>query len=339
MNIDVSTLTNKYLGAEFSYNKWSILIVCILLVCLYYFLFKFHQEKTVISGSGSHLVVMVHGFLGAPSEFENLATLFESENYTLYIPGDLSGARSAMYPLKEQANMLTTWMVEDLWGKHFTKLSFIGNSMGGLLVQYIAEELQSRQWMWSENDAPPIPNNVKLENMITLVTPHKGVDPRMEPRSWGLVRYLFDYPRFLFTYLWPVGNDLRQGKILPVYGQGCTFKNYISYVVQGFDLNVPFWSSDFTGGIYHRSTKKIRRYRITESVIGKFLGINTFLDPIVYVGWDMYLVPIGSWVAHGSVVGKHLNAWYTWDPRLTLNSMNHIRERFDPASVITTNQK
>jgi hypothetical protein len=101
--------------------------------------------------------------------------------------------------------------------------------------------------------------------------------------------------------------------------------------VNGFDLNVPTWSSDMGMSTYlHRSEHDIVGTSIDHEKFIKCQPPISFMDLIgKFVPWEIYTVPTGCLLAHGSVIGKHLYALYTWNSTRVGNSMVHIRNQIN----------
>lgn len=295
----------------------------------------FSRDTTIfIRGNGPHLVIMIHGFFGSPDEFWNLAEHFDRTQFTVYTP---YCPRNAFMSLEEQAILITDNILfkYELLSLNHTKISFIGNSLGGLLVQRVAHKL---------GGIYEIQRKMQFENMITVVTPHLGL---YSPFPWFLfteenemnyckrdtvLTIIADKLRYYLSYIPPVGGDLRELSEIQLH-MTPLFKKYSSYSVNGFDLNVPGWSADMgVSAMLQRSDSRIMHTRVTSLMLhscGVPVHVESHWSRGYFIEWDMYTVPIGSLIKHGSVIGKYLNALWTWDRQSIEDSILHIRFRFD----------
>jgi hypothetical protein len=114
----------------------------------------------------SHLVVLLHGLNGSPSELfylkERLEATFESGivveipdcNYNKTTDGILQGS-----------NRLLQWLQEYLNDKKFEWISFIGHSLGGIYARALVGLMHQGKML---------PDRLRPANFITLATPHLG---------------------------------------------------------------------------------------------------------------------------------------------------------------------
>ncbi len=260
------------------------------------------DTPSVIRGHGPHLVIMIHGLGSTPHEFFNLAHLFNETEYTVVLPSDPSNAirgisSSARHSLIEVMRGVGPFLMNN--STHFRKWSIIGNSLGGITGKLLAVKFMDF-----------IGESVKPENFITLVTPHFGIGG--DYSLLGCIRLIISYS------LYWTGRDLRNTKLVHLT-ENDKFKEVVNkfkkrsyYSLSTFDSNVPHWSS--TRGVHYEYTEFIKGFNVTSN------GID----------WTLYTVPISSLLNHGNLCGKHLNnAWITWNKTQVLDSIYHIRHRFE----------
>ncbi len=147
---------------------------------------------------------------------------------------------------------------------------------------------------------------------------------------------IIDKLRYYLSYIPSVGGDLRKSSKIQLHTIPL-FKKYSSYSVNGFDLNVPGWSAEMgVSAMLQRSDSNIMHTRVTSLMLhscGVPVDVESHWSRGYSTEWDMYTVPIGSLIKHGSVIGKYLNAIWTWDRQSIENSIMHIRFRFDETTV------
>jgi hypothetical protein len=304
------------------------------------------STETIIYGAGSHYVIMLHGLGGSPNEFKNLYPLFNSTEYTVIIP--------YMYRNMEVSLDLTTNVAYGIIDEHIKdwdsvkSLSFIGNSLGGLISKKVLSKLSTKL----ESEAP----HVKLENFINLVTPHHGIFGDFYPIN--LIRI------FICTLLnSDLSLDLLGGNIINNTETQdfkrivSLFENRISYALSTFDSNVPFWSQTLQGPAINIDHKMkydsppylfegdslimsywsiLRRITQPSPINSKTKIIEIPLKTITEIkitsneiDWKLVFVPINSLLNHGNIVGKHLhNDWITPNKKEVLDSIKHIKNNF-----------
>ena len=261
---------------------------------------------SISQGNGSHCVIMLHGLMGNPKEFENLMVLFDKENYTIYSPMLRKNHVQRINVTAYQTFKKTIKFLID--NKQINRISIIGNSFGGLIAKSMLYYLD----MYSTY------KNITQENFINVVTPHlpiKGSSP-IDYIRWYLCYYLFKNAGkdLLGEYILYKSNDFEfknyYGDIVKKY------KKRISYGLNGglesYDINVPYYS--YTAELNLTSNKS----KIAENNI------------IWHTSeWKFYTIPIFSLFSHGNAVGKHLNnRFVTWNKEQVIQSIKHIRNNF-----------
>lgn len=326
---------------------------------LSYILIIFNNESIQIHGNGEHLVIMLHGFYGSPSEFKNIIPLFDTKKYTLIIPSRTSGFLSSAHNLQNQTELiinelklclrnrfsycnsindeecrtekckhrmkLSGWCSDtkkyeckNVKLSKYKKLSIIGNSQGGIIGKLLIIGM-SKYF-----------NKLKKINFITVATSHLGIGLNYVNHTTigkgGVLQWHYiipkcdwhDYIKYYLSFLTKSSNELAN-HLLYIKTENVffinelqQFKHKINYILSGYDLNVPFWSSSYGAPNLKRDDHRIEYHNIT------LHGIER----------EFYTVPIHSLLAHGTIIGKWKNALFTWDRHLVDNSMEHISNRF-----------
>jgi hypothetical protein len=317
-----------------------------------YFIIIFHREKIQIHGKGDHLIIMLHGFYGSPSEFDNIVSLFNEKEYTIIRPGFASGYKSVVLNLNEQSDLIYDEILyyfdleenkkpwtrnksenDTLKLSNYKKISFIGNSQGGIIAKLLC--IKTKEFF----------KDLDKINFITIATPHLGIGleyfnqtinidksiniNKHQIIEGGLAVFnliptilnydLYDFIKYKLSYFTKSSYELRSPSLYVeteneyFIKELINYKKVINYILSGYDLNVPFYSSSYNLPNLKRDNYKIEYHNITLHTIER----------------EFYTVPIHSLLAHGTIIGKWKNAFFTWDKYLVDNSMKHIVERFN----------
>lgn len=326
---------------NFLEKKMKLFIYILSLISpLLYFIVIFNREYLQINGKGEHLIIMLHGYYGSPSEFNNIIPLFNEDKYTIIRPGSTSGYKSIIFDLNRQTNNIyneilfyfkeenpNPWFkqkTETLNLSNYKKISFIGNSQGGIIAKLLCVKMKD------------FFSDLEKDNFITIATPHLGIGLKYFNQTIkayknknGIkkvqiipidINYdIYDYFKNVLSYFTTSSLNL-SSPLLYIETEDEYFikelKNYnktINYILSGYDLNVPFYSSSYNLPNIKRDDNKIEYHNITLHTIKR----------------EFYTVPIHSLLAHGTIIGKWKDAFFTWDKHLVDNSMKHIVERFE----------
>lgn len=114
-----------------------------------------------------HLVVIAHGLLGFSTDLEYLSDLLREKGCTVLqssvneFTKSLAGVAEGGKNLADEIRKFTST------SSHFKRISFVGNSLGGLYARYAIKELY-------DNDTKLI-LGLKPYKFMTIATPHLGV--------------------------------------------------------------------------------------------------------------------------------------------------------------------
>ncbi len=347
--------------------SYTCLFMCIFLASFYvHDIINYRlNEKTVVQGNGSHYIIMLHGFMGAPDEFQHLRKLFDKKNYTVIIPYD---KRNFYSGLDSSVNFTYNEIKDKLCKRiknYECKISIIGNSWGGLVAKLLIVKLKNL--LLDKIDGERI-NTITFENFITTVTPHFGIGKAYKyEEGENNAKIKATINAFTFGYInkriligidtrskYPFYDDLINGAIIDIrillsYLTSQTgrdlrdpeifirteteefrkimmwFNSVINYSLFTYDLNVPDWSSII--GRYD-TFKEIQEELITQNKsLDKDIGCTT--KNMYDIHRIMCIVPINSFLNHGNLIGKHLDrSSITPNREEVENSIRHIRNWF-----------
>lgn len=283
------------------------------------------NEPVVVRGNGSHYVIMLHGLGGTPDEFQNLYPLFDEHNYTIIIPFDpnnsFNGIEESANVIYRQVSQLIKTRTNNYGQGYLKELSLVGNSLGGLITKKLIVKLKSDlEFIPDFRYANGTVEKIKLQNFVTVVTPHYGIG--MDETPFNLIRLFISYSLFRSQTM----LDLRSNSIIEKTETNefndvlSKFKNKMNYVLTTFDLNVPFSSSIRCIACGFKESSIL--FPTTKEIVKTTLNIDNIKLETVFV-------PINSLLNHGNVIGKHLNNQFvTWNRQEVLNSINHIKGNF-----------
>lgn len=273
-------------------------------------LWQRRNAKTIIRGTGENLVIMIHGVGGNPMEFFHLMELFEKDRFTVFAPYSPENRRWGVLNTAYDIYLDLKTMLDST---KYKTMSFIGNSMGGLIARQLACTVDDRF------DIYPTPYL-----FITTVTPHISLD-----RDRGLWAYFkrgiaeLIFGRLTFNDLYTENGFFKVPESLASQVMS-KYAARLNYVLSTWDSHVPYFSASMNETLEMPSSK------------GEF-GMTRTRN-----GWIHFTVPIYSLFNHGNVVGKHMTnplITPTWLRVYVHNSINHIRKQFDEYSTTTAADK
>jgi esterase/lipase len=256
---------------------------------------QYYDEPTA---AYKHLIVMIHGMGGNPEEFHHLYPYLNQSHYNIAIP---YYSRSKISGIQEMTTSFYDQLLEHYGMKRlnsFKTISFIGNSMGGLVAIQLSTMM---------------PSHVKLDRFITAVTPFHGLVDGDDGTWINKLRITIAH-----RVLGDTGRDLL-GLATQNYVKSYAFtlekfSRRATYVCSTFDLMVPYRSASMG---YDLAIDP-NGMDIYES--RRFVGES--------LEWFFYTVPIHSLKNHGNVIGKHRDSVFTFSKCLVQNSIDHIVSNF-----------
>lgn len=303
------------------------------------FIPTFFYVETIVYGTGKHYIIMLHGLGSSPNEFKNLYPLINSTRYKMIIPSMNYNAIMSLEETTDWTYQVCKHHIKD-WS-NVESLSFIGNSLGGLVAKKLLDRMSHELLLH---------NHVKLENFITLVTPHKGIGndfSLMNLLRMGVVMTLLnDHLAFSLLLGKRTENEINTTLFLTMIKK---FKNKTSYALSSFDSNVPLWSATlqdinqgkkFYKSLTHDGVVSLDRHKVKFFVasddsldngdsnmrsqhgeislpingkMGYYKEITEITEIEIEdsnINWKLVFIPMNSWLNHGNVVGKHLHN--TW---------------------------
>ncbi|KND02137.1 uncharacterized protein SPPG_02631 [Spizellomyces punctatus DAOM BR117] len=213
-----------------------------------------------------HLIVLHHGLWGKPSHLSylenSLRERFGDEVQVLNFGGN---AGNRTYDgIDICGERLARTILECLSKKSFDRISFIGYSLGGLIIRYAVGILEARHML-----ASPTASNANAEeklcvrpvNFITVATPHAGASLRPDS-TWARV-----YNMASALSLSKSGSHMmltdRDGVYLPTTGCGEIQSKRTRPLLDAMaDPDLPFWQ-----GLQRFQVRKVFANTINDRVV------------------------------------------------------------------------
>lgn len=155
----LSTFGSHYLG-----SLATILIAIIQLICLPY---AYSSSTIKFNAPQNDLVVISHGLMGRPFELDYLANALRSQGIQVLLAQGNDFHRTLRGVSAGAESLATEIRAYKAANSHIQRISFVGNSLGGIYARYVVRLLLDE-------------NNETLAGMIpfkfmTVATPHLGV--------------------------------------------------------------------------------------------------------------------------------------------------------------------